>query len=199
MTESNLPRTNPESVPLPLAKAFLKLGWISFWLQFALGIIPVLLLLFALLFRGVTTDGPGTTVEVSLAYTSLVFLLFSIFWSFRYTRMGRSLLNSDRRPSSSHVMRMLRIGLFGNLIGMVCSLLVAMGAVGAMLLNVLSQPQGAILTDPRIGIGPPGLASNQWIVPLDVVWLQALLNNMAAQLVGILVTLYLLNRFLKSR
>ncbi|MEO0354907.1 MAG: hypothetical protein AAF268_08800 [Cyanobacteria bacterium P01_A01_bin.3] len=37
------------------------------------------------------------------------------------------------------------------------------------------------------------------MVPLDVVWLQALLNNMAAQVVGILVTLYLLNRFLKTR
>ena len=98
-------------------------------------------------------------------------------------------------------MGILRIGLFGNLIGMVCTLMVAMGAVGAMLLNVLSQPQGAIptLTDPRVGIGPPGLASNQWIVPLHVVWLQALLNNMAAQVVGILVTLYLLNRFLKTR
>lgn len=201
MTESNLPSTNPESVPPPLAKSFLRLGWISFWLQFALGVIPVLLLVFALLFRGVTTDGPGTTAEVSLAYTSLVFLLFSIFWSFRYTRMGRSLLNSDRRPDASRVMGILRIGLFGNLIGIVCTLMVAMGAVGAMLLNVLSQPQGAIptLTDPRVGIGPPGLASNQWIVPLDVVWLQALLNNMAAQVVGILVTLYLLNRFLKTR
>ncbi|MGK7913330.1 MAG: DUF3611 family protein [Synechococcus sp.] len=201
MKESSLPSTHPESIPVPLAKAFLRLGWISFWLQFALGVIPVLLLIFALLFRGVRTDGPGTTVEVSLAYTSLIFLLFSILWSFRYTRIGRSLLKPNRRPNPNRVMGVLRFGLIGNLIGAVCTIMVAMGAVGAMLLNVLSQPQGALptLTDPRVGIGPPGLASNHWIVPLDMVWLQALLNNMAAQLVGVVVTLYLLNRLLKHR
>ena len=196
MTESNLPSTNPESVPIPLAKAFLRLGWISFWLQLALGIIPVLLLIFATLFRGVRTDGPGTTTEVSLAYTSMLFLLFSLVWSFRYTRLGRAFFNPQHRPTPALLSRVLRVGLIGNLLGMICTMLVAMGAVGGMLFAALSLPQGAIPT-----LGSPQLSAvgRHWIVPLDVVWLQALLNNMTAQLVGLIVSLFLLNRLSQHR
>ena len=196
MSESNLPSTTPDSIPIPLGKLFLRLGWISFWMQFVLGIIPVLLLIFATLFRGARTDGPGTTTEVSLAYASMLFLLFSLVWSFRYTRMGRAFFKPEGRPTPAQVSRVLRVGLLGNLLGMICTMVVAMGAVGGMLFAALSLPQGAIPT-----LGSPQLSGvgRHWIVPLDVVWLQALLNNMTAQLVGLIVTLFLLNRITNHR
>ena len=196
MTGSNLPSTTSDSIPIPLGKLFLRLGWISFWMQFALGIIPVLLLIFATLFRGATTDGPGTTTEVSLAYTSMIFLVFSLVWSFRYTRLGRAFFKPERRPTPTRLNRVLRVGLIGNLLGMICTMLVAMGAVGGMLFAALSLPQGAI---PTLGSPQMSAVGRHWIVPLDVVWLQALLNNMAAQLVGLIVSLFLLNRITKHR
>ena len=176
------------------------LGWIAFWIQLVLAVIPVLLLLFALFMKGLTSEGLGTTLEATFAYACLLFLLFSLLWSFRYTRLGRKLAGPAPRPHSGVTMRILWTGLIGNLVGMVCSILVAMGAVGTMLFKVLSRPQGAIPTiDLRSGASAAGAASSQWIVPLDVIWLQSLINTMAAQVVGIVVTLFLLYRISQMR
>jgi hypothetical protein len=61
-----------------------------------------------------------------------------------------------------------------------------------MLFRVLTLPPGAIpLFDQRQGLN---LNANQWIVPLDVVWLQALINTIAAQLVGVVISLLLFYR-----
>ena len=200
MTKSDRLHRQQQSAPHPLAQPFRLLGWIAFWIQLILAVIPVLLLLFALFMRGITSEGLGTTVEASLAYACLLFLLFSLLWSFRYTRLGRKLAGPEPRPKPVPVMRMLWVGLIGNLTGMVCSILVAMGAVGTMLFKVLSRPQGAIPTiDMRSGANAAGIASSQWIVPLDVIWLQSLINTMAAQVVGIVVTLYLLYRISQKR
>ena len=50
---------NPES----LAQQFSRLGWIGFWIQFALLAIPIVLLVYVLFFSGivwVARSGPGT-------------------------------------------------------------------------------------------------------------------------------------------
>ena len=200
MTQSDCLRRQQQLPPHPLAQPFRLLGWIAFWIQLILAVIPVLLLLFALFMKGITSEGLGTTLEATFAYACLAFLLFSLLWSFRYTRLGRKLAGPEPRPKQVPLMRILWTGLIGNLTGMVCSLLVAMGAVGTMLFKVLSRPQGAIPTiDMRSGAGAAGIASSQWIVPLDVIWLQALINTMTAQAIGIIVTLYLLYRISQRR
>ena len=183
-----------ESQSYRLGRIFVRFGWITFWVQLVLGVVPVVLVLFALVFRKLAPEGAGTIAELSLAYTCSLFVLFSILWSFRYTRLGRKMMHSEKRQKFSVVNRTLQIGLIGNLVGMASSTVVAMGGVGIMLLTMLTEPQGAIqLAEPNLGISPSGLGS-QWIVPLDLIWIQASLNNIAAQLFGAGVSLFLLHR-----
>jgi hypothetical protein len=160
-----------------------------------LAFIPILVLLFALFVLKTSAEGIGTMIEVALAYGCLLFLAFSIFWSFRYIKLGQQLASPTRFPAQEQVKQTLWIGVVVNLSGIVISVLVAMGAVGAMLFRVLTLPPGAIpILDQRQVLSSTAMNSSQWIVPLDVVWLQALINTIAAQLVGIVVSLFLLYR-----
>ncbi|ACK72693.1 conserved hypothetical protein [Gloeothece citriformis PCC 7424] len=175
--------------------AFRRLGWIAFWIQIVLAFIPIGVLLFALLVRHTAPEGIGTILELALAYGCLLFLAFSILWSFRYIKLGQQLTSPSRVPSEDRVKQTLWIGIVVNSGGMIVSVLVAMAAVGTMLFRVLTLPPGAMpMFDQRQGLSPTVLNSSQWIVPLDVVWLQALINTIAAQLVGIIVSLFLLYR-----
>lgn len=183
-----------------LAKSFTWLGWVAFWTQLVLGVIPVLLLLFALISKKFVANETGTVVELSLAYACSLFVIFAVLWSYRYTRLGREFDRSEVRLLRVRVVRTLRIGLIGNLVGMTSSTLVAMSGVGIMLLNLLSQPQGAIpIGEAAVGIGPSGIGSGPWITPIDLMWLQASLNNIAAQLIGVGIALFLLHRANTSR
>jgi hypothetical protein len=178
-----------------LATAFRRLGWVAFWIQTVLAFIPICVLLFALFVLKTSPDGTVTLIEVILAYGCLLFLPFSIFWSFRYQKLGQQLASSTRFPSLQQVKRSLRIGIIVNLSGMVIAVLVMMGAVGTMLFRLLTLPAGAIpMLQQSQGISSTALNTNQWIVPLDLVWLQALINTIAAQLLGIVVSLFLLYR-----
>ena len=200
MTQLDRQQRPQSSAPHPLARPFRLLGSIAFWIQLVLAVIPVLLLLFALFMKGISSEGLGTTLETTFAYICLIFLIFSLLWSYRYTRLGKKLAGPEPRPKPVPVTRILWTGLIGNIVGMVCSIMVAMGAVGTMLFKVLSRPQGAIPTvDLRTGASAAGIGSSQWIVPLDVIWLQSLINTLAAQVVGIIVTLYLLYRISQRR
>jgi hypothetical protein len=191
----NFPDSEQPRLSHRLASTFRHLGWLSLWIQVVLAFIPILILLFALFVLHTSAEGIGTVIEVVLAYGCLLFLAFSIFWSFRYTKLGQQLASPNRFPSPEQVKQTLRIGIVVNLGGMLISVVVAMGAVGTMLFRVLTLPPGALpMLDPRQGMNSAALNTSQWIVPLDVVWLQALINTIGAQLVGIIVSLFLLFR-----
>ena len=134
----------------------------------------------------------GTIIEVILAYGCLLSLAFSIFWSFHYTKLGRLFATTTRSLSLEKITKTLWLGVTVNLSCMVVTVLVAIGAIGTMLFRVLTLPPGAVpILDQRQGLN---LNSSQWIVPLDVVWLQALINTIAAQLVGVVISLLLVYR-----
>ena len=178
------------SIPIP--DAFHHLGWLAFWLQIVLAFIPISVLLFALFVLKTSIQGMGTIIEVILAYGCLLSLAFSIFWSFRYTKLGRLFATTTRSLSLEKITKTLWLGVTVNLSCMVVTVLVAIGAIGTMLFRVLTLPPGAVpLLDQRQGLN---LNSSQWIVPLDVVWLQALINTIAAQLVGVVISLLLVYR-----
>jgi hypothetical protein len=188
----NLSNQEKKWFSMPIGYAFHHLGWLGFWLQVVLAFIPVSVLLFALLVLKTSAQGIETIIEVILAYGCLLSLGFSIFWSFRYTKLGRSLAATTRPLSLEKITKTLWLGVTVNLSCMVVTVLVAIGAIGTMLFRVLTLPPGAIpLFDQRQGLN---LNANQWIVPLDVVWLQALINTIAAQLVGVVISLLLFYR-----
>ncbi|MBP0001564.1 MAG: DUF3611 family protein [Cyanobacteria bacterium SID2] len=174
---------------MQIAAAFRRAGWVGLWLQSIFAIIPVLILLFVLLFRGHL--GQGNPIGAILSYACLLVLLFTIYWSFRYTQVAKQLEDPERRPHKSAVFRCVWIGIAANTIGAVCALLVNLGQVGQMLFTVLSLPPGAsTMTTPLQGSavfnrGPA-------ITALQIVGLQASAIIIAAELAGIAVALWLL-------
>jgi hypothetical protein len=92
------------SISSGLAKSFLRLGWIGFWLQIVIGSIPVALLIYALLFgKGGIGTRSGSALIAYLSIGSLALLAFTTIWFYRYTRLGRRIGEPDRRPSASSV------------------------------------------------------------------------------------------------
>ncbi len=180
------------SVSSRVAIAFRRLGWFALITQMILAFIPIVVLIFALGVRRFTSDGLSTTLEVILSYGCVLFLGFSLFWSFRYIQLGRR-LTSAAPPSLETLRRILAWGIGGNVGGMAVAILISLGAVGRMLFRLLTLPPGAIpMFDKRQPMHSSAFNTTQWIVPLDVVWLQALVNTIAAQLIGIVVSLVLL-------
>lgn len=188
----NLSSQQKKWFSIPITDAFHYLGWVGFWLQIVLAFIPISVLLFALFVFKTSAQGIGTVIELVLAYGCLLSLGFSIFWSFRYSQLGRPLATTTRSFSLKKITKTLWLGVTVNLSCMVITVLVAIGAIGTMLFRVLTLPPGAIpIFDQRQGLN---LNSSQWIVPLDVVWLQTLINTIAAQLVGVVISLLLVYR-----
>lgn len=193
---------DPIAPPKPnlqqIASEFYRLGWIGFWAQLGLGIIPIVILLFVLLF-----DNTPNSVQVGsswlatiLAYGCLFALIFTIYWCFHYTQLSDRLGSREVRPSKAQIRRSLWIGILANMGGMTCAILVALWRVGTLLFRMLSLPPGAstLYTPvPGTAVVNPGSI----IVPMNMIALQAMINTIAAELVGLGVTLWLLYRVLQ--
>src|SRR5271167_4459791 len=95
-----------------LAKSFSRLGWIGFWIQIAIGSIPVILIIYAIIFgrnSGAGTRSGFLLVEY-LTIAGLMILIFTTIWSYRYTRLAEKIADSTRRPSELVVQRVAWIG-----------------------------------------------------------------------------------------
>ncbi|MCP6759596.1 MAG: DUF3611 family protein [Fischerella sp. CENA71] len=192
MHTSHSPSTNVHRI----ASEFRLLGWIGFWLQLFLGSIPLFIAIPTLFFRNnagrvSTQNGIG----VFFAYACLLVLIFTIYWCFRYTRLSKKLDDPDLRPSRKEVTRDLWIGIIANVSGMIFAVIVLMTQVGLLLNKVLSIPQGASTIYrpiPGAAVATPGLP----ITPLQIISMQAVSCAIAAELVGVIVALWLLYRLI---
>lgn len=167
-----------------IGEAFRKVGWISFWVQIVLGVISSIILLFAsATFSQAGTQNPGSNLGFFFAIASLFALYISTFWAFRYTRFGRNLKAADdaARPSRAEAMQLVRQGLWGNLIGMVLIILGSQAIVGSLVAKSFQQ-SGIVLQEQEL------------VQPLDLFVVQANTNATTAHFVGLLATLWLLNR-----
>jgi hypothetical protein len=174
-----------------IARDFKRFGWLGFWLQIVLGVTPIMLLIFSLLFSGQkqpSTGALGSTIGLILAYVALSVLVFTIYWCYRYTRLAKRLDNPEARPPKADVIRMLWISIIVNIGGMISAIFIAIWKVSSMLFNMLLMPQGAIVTPAA------PLMRSPLITPFDMITLQAIVNTMAAELVGLVIALWLLYR-----
>src|SRR5215471_3583184 len=84
-TQGTMSSAKLSSINGSLAGAFSRLGWIGFWLQLAIGAIPVALLIYGFLFGG--NDGIGTRGRFALieylTLASLLVLAFTTIWFYR--------------------------------------------------------------------------------------------------------------------
>ncbi|WP_271254458.1 DUF3611 family protein [Pseudanabaena sp. Chao 1811] len=173
---------------LRVVLAFRRWGWASFWTQVVLCVVSALVLLQLVLLKAPTTNtptgadsNPATLPGLSFAWAGIAVLGASIFWNFRYTRMANKLRSPDR-PTKSQTVFQIKIGIIINLLGMLITLIGAASIVGAL---TLRSQQGVFA-----GAGNFNLT----IQPLDFQIIQASFNIIFAHFVGLVTSLWLLNR-----
>ncbi|UBF30031.1 DUF3611 family protein (plasmid) [Kovacikia minuta CCNUW1] len=184
---------NPEAVgltPQQIARSFRWLGWIGFWLQAFLGFIPIFVVVANVLSKPAPQAG-GFSFGLGMAIACLIILIFSIYWCFRYTQLAEKLEIRDLRPAKSQVIRDLRIGLLANLGIMAIAVFVALSRVGGLTFKMLTLPQGATVIAPN-QIGGTTVTPGALVTPSNMIAIQAMVNAIAAGLVGTIVALFLL-------
>lgn len=166
------------------AASLRRLGWIGFWTQLVLTIASGLVLLFAILDPNLNINLKSGLALFS-ALGGIFFMCFSIYWFFHYTRLSRKLtsVDSSLHPSRKEIIRALGMGVLVNLVGMLLILIGVEVIIGTLLAKTLTVPQGAVV-----------YRSNQLIEPLDIFVVQANINMIVAQFVGIGIPCWLVSR-----
>lgn len=177
------------STPQQIARSFRWLGWIGLALQSFLGFIPILAVIANILSKPGQQTG-GVTGSLFLAIACLIILFFSIYWCFRYTQLASQLEDRDRRPAKAQVIRDVKWGLVANIGIMALAVFVALLRVGELTFTMLRVPQGAtVITANQVG---STVAQGAVISPSNMIAIQAMVNAIAAGLVGAVVALLLL-------
>lgn len=196
MTTEYTPTTDNSGVPWQLSKPeklsrqFTGLGWLGFWIQLAMLAIPLLLLFYVLFFQGPETPQRfGIDLSNYLSYGSLLVMVFTTFWFFRYTRVGKRIADPERRPPRSSVERTLWVGLWAGGLGILFSMLLLFSAAGRMLFILLANPQTGLMIAPGTGGDPM-----QSISAVDAISLTSLLVILAAELIVLGFSVWLLFR-----
>ncbi len=166
------------------------LGNIGFWLQLVLGIVSLMLLFFAspLLSSNGGQNG-SKNLALFCATVGVLTLAMSIFFFFRrYISIGKSLQKSSSRdrPNRKYTIRLFKLGLASNLVGMFISIIGAEAFAG-LLYNKASQiPAGAAVYN-----------TSQLIEPVEIMALIANVHTIFSHFAGILIGLILLDRLSK--
>ena len=190
----------PESTPWQpvnperLSRQFSRLGWLGFWIQIAMLTIPLLLLVYVLFLRSPeSAQRMGIDLSNYLSYGSLLVMVFTAFWFFRYTRVGKRIADPELRPSRASVDGTLWVGLWASGAGIVFSMALLFSAAGRMLLILLANPQTGLMIAPGPGGDPV-----QSISAMDAISLTSLLVILAAELIVLAFSVWLLFRTTKA-
>lgn len=177
--------SNASATKQGIASASHAVGWVGFWVQLILAAISIVILLVATSATSFNLNTFKSGVGLFAAIGGVLALGVGIYWMFRYTRLARQLQASgiSTHPTKGEFIQTLEFGVMVNLVGMLLTLLSSQTVVGALLVKVLSIPQGTAIYQ-----------SSQLIEPLDIFVVQANICMVAAQFVGIAVSFWLLKR-----
>ena len=177
---------NP-SVRDSLANAFSRLGWTGFWIQIAIGIVPLTLIIYAQS-TGATTRR-GLLLVGYLTIAGFLVLIFTTVWFYRYTRLAERISNSTLRPSLFLVQKAAWIGVASSVLGVVFSMLVILFEVAQLLMYFLRAPQAGV---PAVQTTGGGQAS--WVSAVDMMHLMALVVTTFGEFIVLAFSLWLLFR-----
>lgn len=173
-----------------LAQALSSLGWLGFWMQIAVGAVPLALIVYALAFG--RNPAPGTRAGFPLieylSIAGLLVLAFTALWSFRYTRLAVRLADPKRRPERAAVQRAVWTGVKASTVGIVLSMLVMFFEITQLLIYFLRTPQAGVPVVQTTG-GPAS-----WVSAADIAGLLALLLTMFVEVIVLVFSLWLLFR-----
>ncbi len=183
----------PSAIPDTIARLFSKLGWIGFWVQVGLVILPLIMLIVV-----VTSSTPGVPplkrfdLWEYLGFGSLLVLLFTMFWSYRYTRLAKRMLTPGQHPSSSSIVQNLWVGILAGNLGAFISLVLLHVSVGRLLFLFMNAPQGGMQViqtsfDDRA----------KWVSTIDMLDLMTMVVSLTAEFIVVVLSLWLLYRTLR--
>lgn len=188
--QNNLSTPWQPANPERLAKQFSRLGWIGFWIQFALLAVPIILLIYVLFVSSPeSAQRRGIDLSNYLSFGSLLVMVFTTFWFYRYTRLGKRIADPELRPPQSSALRTLWIGLWAGCLGILFSMLLLLSAVGRMLFVLMANPQTGMQIAQGLGTDPTKSLS-----AMDAVSLTSLLFLLTAELLVLTLSLWLLFR-----
>jgi hypothetical protein len=172
-----------------LARALSRLGWAGFWLQIVVGSGPILVMAYYMAFS--STGSPpnarsGFPFIEYLTFANLLLLLFTIYWSYGYTRVARRIMDPERRPTESYVVGVVWTGVLASTVSMLFSMFVILIEAGNLLFLFLKAPQGGI---PVIQTGSDSV---YWVSSVDMVSLIALILTLFAEFIVLQFSLWLL-------
>jgi hypothetical protein len=173
-----------------LAGSFSRLGWAGFWLQLVFGPLPILVAVICFAFSPTKQESAGEFGFMEcLAIINILILFFTIYWSFRYTRVGRRIRDPERRPSESYLVGTVWTGVAATTVGMLFSMIAILIETAGLLFIFLKSPQGGVPV-----IQTSGAASPYWVSTIDIVSLMALVLFLFAELIVLVFSLWLLFR-----
>ena len=172
-----------------MAKHFSRIGWFGFWLQLAMLLIPILLLIYVLLIGSPeSAQRKGIDLSSYLSYGSLLVLLFTTFWFYRYTRLAAKIPDPQLRPTQASVEKTIWTGLGAIFLGISFSMILMTNAVGRFLFVLLATPQTGVPFS-QTG-GDPAMT----LSAIDAVALMSLLFSLSAELIVLALSMWLLFR-----
>jgi hypothetical protein len=185
-----------------LGISFRLVGWASFWIKLILAIISGVTILFAFPFAffrqnltpnvanvpgQVSPSSPSGGLGLLIIAIGIVFLSVSVFWSFRFTRFSRRfLVPGATPPTKAETLRMVKLALLTDVIGMLMAVVGGEWIVGVIIGKAISQ-----------GVVFAGLT--RIVEPIELLVVQACINTMAGQFAGIASSLWLLQRTTQIR
>jgi hypothetical protein len=173
-----------------LAPAFRRLGWAGLWLQVVFGSLPIILMVYYLIFsRNAAISRSGFPFIEYLTIISLLMLAFTTFWSYRYTRLAKRIDDPARRPTESYIVGTVWTGVVGSTAGMLFSMIVMLIEAANLLFYFLKAPQGGIPV-----VQTTGAEAGQFVTSVDMVSLMALILTLFAELIVLVFSLWLLFR-----
>jgi hypothetical protein len=189
MSDSRIDGNTPQTVK-KIAAQLQRVGWICFWLQLVLAIVSTAIFVFAILMAGGNANNPATGGSLLFSLGGLLVLYGSTFWSFRYMGIARQLKNPDLRPKKADTIQTIRLGILFGLIGMGLSVMGAESISGTLLgksFSSFSVSVGFFNAD----------ALSKIIQPLDISIVLANTHTITAHFIGLLGSLFLLDRITK--
>jgi branched-subunit amino acid ABC-type transport system permease component len=173
-----------------LAGAFIRLGWAGFWLQVVFGSLPLFMLAYYLAFSrpDPETRGGFGFIE-ALTVINLLMLLFTTYWSFRYTRIGRHIRASEQAPAESYLVGTVWTGVVATTVGMLFSMISILIETANLLFYFMKSPQAGVPV-----IQTSGVASTHWVSAFDMMSLMALVLFLCAEMIVLVFGLWLLFR-----
>ena len=171
-----------------------RMAWIRFWIQTALGIVVMGVLAFNNVGGSLSRNADralGLSPGLSLTTLSFLVLLFSLWQGWLVVRLGRA-LSSNAKPSRGEAARTIKRGLIADLLGLVFAAVGYQSLAGALFVQASQQTPG-------IAIGGSGMRENLAITSLEMLSVLSNTQVLFAHLIGLLFSLWFLQRIYRAR